>query len=116
MCGDLYGTDGTQFQPYPDTDLWLWVFISDLCRPLWLEYTEDSQVRGIDTYEYRPPASVFDMHDPDNYCYCPDFFDCAVPMEDGTDQWNFTGWVTLNPPPTGLLGTFCFFPERKNVT
>ena len=38
-----------------------------------------SQVRGIDAYRYRPPFSVFDMRNADNYCYCPEFLDCAYP-------------------------------------
>ncbi len=38
--------------------------MSDLCRPLWLDYTGEGEVRGIPTLEYRPGIPVFDMHDP----------------------------------------------------
>ncbi len=56
----------------------------------------DSDYRGIDTYEYRPPADVFDMHNPDNYCYCPDFPTCAKAMDNGTDEWDFSGYTLLD--------------------
>ena len=30
------------------------------------------------------------MLDQDNYCYCPEFNECAVPMDD-EDEWDFSG-------------------------
>ena len=85
------GTDGTQFPAYLDKDIKLWVFISDMCRSLWLTYQGDSQVGSIKTWDYRPPFEVYDMKNTDNYCYCPQFLQCAKPASDGTDTWNTTG-------------------------
>ena len=64
----------------------------------------------IKTWDYRAPFEVFDMDNKDNYCYCPNFFDCAVESEgtytdiagimplynlcfttDGTDSWDTSG-------------------------
>lgn len=45
--------------------------------------------KDIPVFEFRPPTAVFDMHNPDNYCYCPDFETCAVEKDD--DTWDFSG-------------------------
>ena len=50
-----------------------------MCRSLWLEYYADSKVFSIDTYDFRPPASVYNMSYELNFCYCPTFLDCAEP-------------------------------------
>jgi hypothetical protein len=32
---------------------------------------------GIPLYRFRPPPNVFAMDDPNNFCYCPEFHECA---------------------------------------
>lgn len=87
ICHDIKGTDGTQFPPGLDKDKRLWMFVSDLCRSIWVDFEEEVKVQGITAYRYRPPKDVFDMGNPDNFCYCPDFLECACPTG------NFTGNV-----------------------
>ena len=45
------------------------------------------KVRGIEAYRFRPPKSVYDMRNPDNYCYCPEFNDCVSRSDNETDEW-----------------------------
>ena len=85
ICHDIKGTDGTQFPPGLDKDKRLWMFVSDLCRSIWVDFEQEVKVQGLKAYRYRPPKDVFDMGNPDNFCYCPDFLECACPTG------NFTG-------------------------
>jgi len=75
------GTDGTIFPPGVDTEKDLWVFVPELCRSIWLQYTADTTVNGIPANQYRPGPDVFDMANPDNFCYCPKFSECAIKNE-----------------------------------
>lgn len=77
VCHDMKGTDGTSFAPGIDKTKTLWVFVSELCRSIWLNYDSDQDVKGISAYRYRPFNPVFNMSNPDNYCYCPKFLECA---------------------------------------
>ena len=81
VCREIQGTDATQFAPYLDKDLKLWVFIPGMCRSIWLTYQGESNVGKIKTWNYRPPFEVFDMENEENFCYCPTFFECAHRME-----------------------------------
>ena len=81
VCHDIKGTDGTQFPPGLKKDQHLWMFVADLCRSIWVDFTEEVEIKGIDAYRYRPPKSVFDMTNEDNFCYCPTFLECACPVE-----------------------------------
>ena len=49
ICHDIYGTDGTMFPPFVESGTTLWIFVAELCRSIWLEYTEDVEVRIIST-------------------------------------------------------------------
>ena len=44
-----------------------WVFVSQLCRSIWLDFDQEVDVRGIEAYRYRPPFSVYDMRSPGIY-------------------------------------------------
>jgi len=78
VCHDIKGTDGTMFAPGMDKTKSLWVFVSELCRSIWLDFDSDQEVKGISAHRYRPPPPVFNMSNADNYCYCPKFLECAV--------------------------------------
>ena len=64
VCHDIYGTDGAQYPPFVVKDETKWVFVSQLCRSIWLDFDEEVDVRGIEAYRYRPPFSVYDMRSP----------------------------------------------------
>ena len=55
------------------------MFVSDLCRSIWVDYETEVEVQGVKAYRYRPPKDVFDMSNGDNFCYCPTFLECACP-------------------------------------
>ena len=44
ICKDLYGNDGTQFPPFVDKGVRKWLFVGELCRSIWLDFTEDVEV------------------------------------------------------------------------
>ena len=91
ICHDIKGTDGSQFPPGLDKDKRLWMFVSDLCRSIWVDYETEVEVQGVKAYRYRPPKDVFDMSNGDNFCYCPTFLECACP--DGKFQGMLTPLV-----------------------
>ena len=64
ICHDIYGTDGAQYPPFVKKEERKWVFVSQLCRSIWLDFNQTVEVRGIEAYRYRPPFSVFDMRRP----------------------------------------------------
>ena len=49
ICHDIYGTDGTMFPPFVESETTLWIFVAELCRSIWLEYTEDVEVSMLST-------------------------------------------------------------------
>lgn len=57
ICHDIYGNDGTQFPPFVNKEERLWLFVGELCRSIWLDFTEEIETNGIDAYRYRPPFS-----------------------------------------------------------
>ncbi len=44
---------------------------------------------GVPVYRYRPAQDVFSLKNPNNFCYCPDFLDCAKPNLE-TDTWDIS--------------------------
>ena len=67
VCHDIYGTDGAQYPPFVVKNETKWVFVSQLCRSIWLDFDEEVDVRGIEAYRYRPPFSVYDMRSPSTH-------------------------------------------------
>lgn len=55
----LNGSDGSQFPPQQNTNSVLYVFVTQLCRSLYLTYDTQSQVHGIDTLTFTTPKEVF---------------------------------------------------------
>merc|ERR1712110_498062 len=66
-----------------------WVFVPELCRSIWLDWHQDTTVMDIPVAQYRPGPKVFDMSDPDNFCYCQKFNKCAT-IDETTDTYNNT--------------------------
>eukprot|EP00095_Tigriopus_kingsejongensis_P004509 maker-scaffold427_size174323-snap-gene-0.42 protein:Tk04509 transcript:maker-scaffold427_size174323-snap-gene-0.42-mRNA-1 annotation:"hypothetical protein DAPPUDRAFT_326408" len=86
ICHDILGTDGTQFPAYIDKRVRRWLFVPEMCRSIWLDYVKDTKFLDIDAYEYRASEDVFDMDNPNNFCYCPGFLDCKI--EEPNDTYN----------------------------
>ncbi len=62
----------------------LWILIN--------YFAEDAKIRDeIDAYRYGPPQAVFDMSNPENFCYCPEFGECAKASEDNPEEWDISG-------------------------
>ena len=59
-----------------------------------MDFEEEVELEDIPLYRYRPPADVFAMSEPSNYCYCPEFMECAKPME-GKDEWDRSNCSSL---------------------
>ncbi|KAK3737449.1 hypothetical protein QZH41_000169 [Actinostola sp. cb2023] len=66
------GSDGAQFPPQQTTDSTLYVFVTQLCRSLFLTYDKPSKVHGIDTLSFTVPEKTFlnATLNPDNAAYC----------------------------------------------
>lgn len=71
-CNMLNGSDGTQFLPGLTKHNSIYVFSSELCRSLRLDYTQDVEVKGIPAlrYEVKPDVLLSAARNPENACYC----------------------------------------------
>lgn len=73
-CNRINGSDGTLWHPFVEKSDTLYIFNLDLCRSLYVTYSESSTVSSsdIDVYRFTTPPPVF--ADPrtylDNRCYC----------------------------------------------
>ena len=38
------GTDGSQFAPFVDKEIKQWLFVSELCRSIWVEFVEEEDI------------------------------------------------------------------------
>lgn len=71
-CNTINGTDGSSFHPQVKRSETLYIFNTDLCRSLFLDYEMDSSVRGIPTYKFVVPRRFFQApaNEPENECFC----------------------------------------------
>ena len=68
----LNGTDGTQFAPEISEDDTLYVFVTELCRALYLQHNTNTDVHGIATLQFTVPSKLFfnATLNPDNGAFC----------------------------------------------
>ena len=69
----LNGTDGSQFAPGTSSDDTLYVFVTQLCRSLYLSHDSKIEVQGIEALQFSVPAKAFlnGTMNPDNMGFCP---------------------------------------------
>ena len=86
-CNMINGTDGSAFHPTVTRDETLYVFNTDLCRSLFLDYEHDSEVQGIPTLKFSVPQRFFKspLNEPTNVCFCtqPDKLENKLCQIDG---------------------------------
>lgn len=68
----INGTDGSQFAPGVSTDDTLYVFVTQLCRALYLTHITKTDVHGIEALQFTIPAKAFmnATANPDNEGFC----------------------------------------------
>lgn len=68
----INGTDGSAFHPLLSKKERLYVFTSDLCRSIFMEFDKDVEVKGIPAYRFTPPRAVLASKEenPDNEGFC----------------------------------------------
>lgn len=71
-CNMLNGTDGSMWHPFIKKSERLSLFSSDICRSVYVDYNKTTYVKGIKTYHFVPPATVFMDHikNPNNTGFC----------------------------------------------
>lgn len=71
-CNRIYGTDGSQFPPFRSKKDRLPIFGADICRTLYLIYSEETEFKGIPVWKMILDPSMFDPPkiNPENECYC----------------------------------------------
>lgn len=69
----INGTDGTFFNPRISKDDRLYLYNSDICRSIYLQYDRESSVLDIPTLRFRVPPEVFQSpsKNPANAGFCP---------------------------------------------
>jgi hypothetical protein len=71
-CNQINGTDGSIFAPFVKKENILPIFVSDICRSIYLTFKEETEFRDIPGYRFTFPDAFFE--DPvingDNYCFC----------------------------------------------
>jgi len=74
-CDAINGTDGTQFPPRTaNREEPLQMFVTQLCRSLYLEYEEDVEGLGMEVLRFTAPPEMLESGNtnPDNKCFCAD--------------------------------------------
>ena len=68
----INGTDGSQFAPGTSSDDTLYVFVTQLCRSLYLTHDSNTEVQGIEALQFSVPAKAFlnETMNPDNKGFC----------------------------------------------
>ncbi|XP_061439363.1 lysosome membrane protein 2 isoform X2 [Rhineura floridana] len=71
-CNMINGTDGSTFHPLIDKDETIYVFSSDFCRSLYLNFEKYVTVEGIPAYRFVPPEGLFANAsvNPENAGFC----------------------------------------------
>ncbi|XP_030046438.1 lysosome membrane protein 2 [Microcaecilia unicolor] len=71
-CNMINGTDGTSFHPLISKEETLYMFVSDLCRSIYITYQSSQSVKGITAYRFVPPSKLFAnvTINPDNAGFC----------------------------------------------
>lgn len=68
----INGTDGSRFKPSLQKDDVIYIFVSQLCRSLYLNYEKDTSEFDIPLYRYTTTFKLFQNHtgNPDNAAFC----------------------------------------------
>jgi len=66
----INGTDGSVFHPYIEKTERLEVFVSNLCRSIYLTFKEEVEYKGILAYRFVMPAEVLNSSLPENRGFC----------------------------------------------
>ncbi|CAG2119752.1 unnamed protein product, partial [Medioppia subpectinata] len=68
----MNGTDGTTMGSFLSRSATVYIFQGDACKSFHIKYKTDSSVRGISTYRFVFPQSLFASPDKnaDNRCFC----------------------------------------------
>lgn len=71
-CDMINGTDGSSYPPFVKSGGRVQMFVSDLCRSLYLDYVEDAVIKGIKLLSYAAPPQLLASPEknPDNKCFC----------------------------------------------
>lgn len=70
ICNWPRGTDGQQFHPYVDKDERLFIFQTDICRSLYMDYKEDVEFKGVKSYKFVVPKEALDVSTEYNLGFC----------------------------------------------
>lgn len=90
VCHDIVGTDGLGYAPPISKEDDVWLFNDQLCRSIWLSFAKEVDLDGVLTYQFSPTSDVFNMSNPNNFCYCPKVETCARLKSGTEDQWDIS--------------------------
>lgn len=68
----INGTDGGTFHPLIGKDETIYIFSSDFCRSVYLNFEKEVTILGVPTYRFIPPPKIFAnvSVNPDNIGFC----------------------------------------------
>ena len=84
-------TDGQQFPPGVKDEDKLYIFATDLCRKMFLNYKDTQDIEGIDALRFVPPPKALQVNTLENIGFCMeiepdvDWDSCIKPIE-GSDE------------------------------
>lgn len=59
VANEIKGTDGTMFPPFISNTDKLWVFNPDMCRPIYFEHKEDTNLYNMNLKTFHLPRNIF---------------------------------------------------------
>merc|ERR1712000_716783 len=95
-ANEIRGTDGQQMHPFLERSENISSYCTDIYRSIWLPYTKDRYIHGVQTFNYMLPPEVF-----------------ALPSEFPPNQ----GFCTKNicPPGSGVISIATAEPMNAPV-
>ncbi|KAJ1374891.1 hypothetical protein KIN20_037998 [Parelaphostrongylus tenuis] len=115
---EIRGTEGMLFPPFLKKSDKIQVFISQLCRSVWLEFQKEVDYHGVPAFRFILPPEVFDPTVPENDGFCnptdKKFFD----SQKETDYCYPKGLLEISkclrsqPPIMISLPNFNFAPDE----
>lgn len=122
LARELLGTDGTLYPPFLKRSDQPHLFVSDICRSLYLTYYKDINIKGIPGYRFVVPAEVFDSTIPQNRGYCTNSIMSNVTYYSNSTQTIYgclpSGMLDIsqcqpgNPPIVVTSPHFLFCPDE----
>ncbi|GAB0090239.1 uncharacterized protein DMENIID0001_049410 [Sergentomyia squamirostris] len=85
VCNEIHGSDGAAFRPLQEPGETAFIFNTDICRTVQLEYDGEGEYEGIRGFKYAASPYFLDQIGPEynNSCFCVNQIPGGIVQENG---------------------------------